>query len=194
MAHRLAHEHKHSCDWAHSKRSRKPLSVVRRIEGSNPSPSVSAGKKSIQAVSRWLGEVRASILLTGVGNVVNKPRCLFRQPVRLGHRDRRVQLVAAAELHDEFLPPCSELGNGEAGRFERLLTVRREHLIHERLGCLPVLTRRYHGDLVLDRRWRRLSRSSSSCFRSPRSSCAFLPGSSSPSSQATWHSTPSSSR
>ena len=97
MAHRLAHEHKHSCDWAHSKQSRKPLSVVRRIEGSNPSPSVSAGKKSIQAVSRWLGEVRASILLTGVGNVVNK------RVVYLGNPCGSVTVTVASS----WLPPLS---------------------------------------------------------------------------------------
>jgi hypothetical protein len=38
LAHKLAHENKSPCKSAHSRRSRKPLSVVRRIEGSNPSP------------------------------------------------------------------------------------------------------------------------------------------------------------
>ena len=39
LAHKLAHGDKKPCKPGYSKRSRKPLSVVRRIEGSNPSPS-----------------------------------------------------------------------------------------------------------------------------------------------------------
>jgi hypothetical protein len=41
LAHKLPHSTKNSCKLATSQRSRKPLSVVRRIEGSNPSPSAS---------------------------------------------------------------------------------------------------------------------------------------------------------
>jgi hypothetical protein len=44
LAHRLAHETKNPCNSPYSKRSRKPLSVVRRIEGSNPSPSAQPGR------------------------------------------------------------------------------------------------------------------------------------------------------
>jgi hypothetical protein len=39
LANSLANMKKNARKWALSRRSRKPLSVVRRIEGSNPSPS-----------------------------------------------------------------------------------------------------------------------------------------------------------
>ena len=68
LANVLAHEHRNTCKNLLSMRSRKPLSVVRRIEGSNPSPSAQVRNAHSYAVASHCSSSLQTTVVANLGD------------------------------------------------------------------------------------------------------------------------------